>query len=329
MNIKIILKNLIKSKVFWIIFGILFFIWLNNTSVFVDYSDKKLYLLAHRALGQTHDLEGVKWDTNTAQIIHEPEHLYIENTLPSMKAAFNFGADIVEFDIRLTKDKKLAVFHDYTLEYRTNGYGNVSDNIMDDLKKLDLGYGYTADNGKTYPLRGKGIGLMVSIEEVFKTFPAKEFLIHIKDGGVEIGLVLLKYLLTLDKSVIDNISVYGNDIAIDLLKESFPKMRVLSKSRTINASIMYLLIGWTGIIPDSLKNMQLHLPLEYAFLFWGWPAKFIERMDSVNTRVVLVKYINGWSDGFDSEIDLKKLPKNYFGGIWTNRIDIIGPLVKE
>ncbi|WP_409974946.1 hypothetical protein [Bacillus sp. Bva_UNVM-123] len=31
------------------------------------------------------------------------------------------------------------------------------DYMMNKLKKLDIGYQYTADNGKSYPFRGKGL----------------------------------------------------------------------------------------------------------------------------------------------------------------------------
>ena len=321
--------KIMQIKAFWIILGFFFFLWLNNTSLFINRGGKEVALVAHGALGQTYDLEGVEWDTNTAAIIHEPEHLYIENTLPSMQAAFDYGADIVEFDIRLTKDKQLAVFHDDTLEYRTDGKGYVSDHTMDELRQLDVGYGYTADNGKTFPLRGKGIGLMVSIEDVFRTYPDREFLIHIKDGGNEIGPILLNFLETLDESSIDNISVYGNDLALDLLRDHYPQMKTLSKSRMVGAFLRYLLIGWTGFVPGAIRNMEIHLPVQYAKLFWGWPDRFLQRMDKVNTRVVLVQYVDGWSDGFDSEADLMKLPENYTGGIWTNRIDVVGPLLKK
>jgi glycerophosphoryl diester phosphodiesterase len=322
-------RKIVKSKGFWMIFGFFFFLWLNNTSLFTDRNGKELTLIAHGALGQTYDLEGVKWNTNTAAIIHEPEHSYIENTLLSIQAAFNYGADIVEFDIRLTEDKQLAVFHDETLEYRTDGKGYVSDHTMDELRQLDVGFGYTADNGRTFPLRGKGIGLMVSIEDIFHTFPDREFLIHVKDGGDEIGPILLDFLKTLDKSAINNISVYGNDPALDLLRDHYPEVKILSKFKMVDAFLRYLLIGWTGVIPDAIRNIEIHLPLKYAKLFWGWPDKFLQRMDKANTRVVLVQYVNGWSDGFDSETDLMKLPENYTGGIWTNRIDIIGPVLKK
>jgi glycerophosphoryl diester phosphodiesterase len=42
---------------------------------------------------------------------------------------------------------------------------------MTSLKKLDIGYGYTADGGKTYPFRGKAIGLMPTLTEVLQAFP--------------------------------------------------------------------------------------------------------------------------------------------------------------
>ena len=48
------------------------------------------------------------------------------------------------------------------------GTGNVSDYTMAELKKLDVGYGYTADEGKTYPFRGKGVGMMPELSEVFQ-----------------------------------------------------------------------------------------------------------------------------------------------------------------
>lgn len=321
--------KLMTKKIFWFIIIFLGVVWLNNTSLFVHRSNKAPTLIAHGAVGQTYDLNGVKWNTNTAAIIHKPEHLYIENTLPSIQAAFDYGADIVEFDVRLTADKQLAVFHDYTLEYRTDGKGYISDHTMEELRGLDVGYGYTADHGQTFPLRGHGIGLMVAIEDVFRAFPNKQFLINIKDGGEEIGQVLLRFMQTLTSSQIKKISVYGNDVALNLLKEQYPEMQVLSKARIKNALLSYMLIGWTGIIPKKIQNMDLHLPVRYAKLLWGWPDKFLHRMDKVHTRIVLVKYVNGWSEGFNSESDLNLLPKNYTGSIWTERIDIIGPIMKK
>ena len=60
-------------------------------------------LFAHRGLAQTFPMEGITGETNTARIIYPPEHPYLENTIPSMEAAFRAGADLVELDIQLQK----------------------------------------------------------------------------------------------------------------------------------------------------------------------------------------------------------------------------------
>jgi glycerophosphoryl diester phosphodiesterase len=120
-------------------------------------------------------MEGIEGDTCTAERIFEPAHPYLENTIPSMQAAFDAGADMVELDIKPTKDGQFAVFHDWTLDCRTNAKGMVSDYTMDELRKMDIGYGYTADNGKTYPFRGRGFGLMPTLDEVLTHFQVNCF----------------------------------------------------------------------------------------------------------------------------------------------------------
>ncbi len=64
-----------------------------------------------------------------------------ENTIRSFDAGIRMGANAIEFDTRLTKDRKLAVFHDKTLERTTNGKGNMRDYTLKELQKLDAGKG--------------------------------------------------------------------------------------------------------------------------------------------------------------------------------------------
>jgi glycerophosphoryl diester phosphodiesterase len=79
--------------------------------------------------------------------------IYLNN---SSYLAKQEGADVVEFDVHITKDGQFAVFHDWTMDCRTNAEGVTGDYTMDELKKLDIGYGYTADHGKTSNFAGKG-----------------------------------------------------------------------------------------------------------------------------------------------------------------------------
>jgi len=123
-------------------------------------------LVAHRGLAQTYHREDLDNETCTATRIYPPQHPYLENTIASMQAAFDAGADIVEFDVHPTTDGAFAVFHDWTVDCRTQGKGVTRTHTLAELKALDIGYGYTADGGKTFPFRGRGVGLMPSLDEV-------------------------------------------------------------------------------------------------------------------------------------------------------------------
>jgi len=304
---------------------LIIFIFLNNTSTFVKNPKMEPILLAHRGMAQTFSMEGIEWDTCTAKRINQPEHPYIENTIPSIEAAFEAGADRVEFDIKRTKDNQFAVFHDFELSCRTDGAGAPADYTMEELKKLDVGYGYTADNGQSFPFRGKGVGMMPSMAEVLAQFPEKEFLIHIKSNDAKDGELLAKYLGELSEEQQKLITVYGDNEPIEILQAEMPELRMMSMDTMKSCMIPYLLLGWTGYIPGNCENSQIHLPEKYARFIWGWPDKFLQRMDSVNTKVVIVAGDGNWSEGFDQKVDLERLPANFFGEIWTNRIEAIAP----
>lgn len=318
------MKNKIKKRRFLLGFicALVLFIWINNTSLFTDKTGTYKFL-AHRGMAQTFNVSQVEWDTNTAKIIYEPEHEYLENTIDSMAISFEYGADIVELDVQLTKDGQLAVFHDYDLSMRTDATGYISEYTMDELRKLDIGYGYTADSGETYPFRGKGIGLMPELSEVLEAFPDKKLLIHMKDGNIETAMVLWRYLESMTEERKAQITVYGNEEGIAYLREQCETIRVLSVKRLKKALLHYELLGWTGYIPKEIHNMELHIPILYAKYLWGWPNKFVERMESVNTQVVIIEGNGKWSEGFDSLESLDNIPDGYTGYIWTNRTDVV------
>ncbi|QBP43127.1 glycerophosphodiester phosphodiesterase family protein [Paenisporosarcina antarctica] len=301
--------------------------FLNNSSLFTKERQTEPFLLAHRGLPQTFSMKGIESDTCTAERIYEPEHPYIENTIPSMEAAFDAGADMVELDIKPTKDEQFAVFHDWTLDCRTNVKGMVADYTLEELKKIDIGYGYK-DGGKTYPFRGLGIGLIPSLDEVLRQFPDRLFLIHIKSNDSKEGEQLADFLSNLPANRLEQLTVYGGDEPIASLKDRLPKLRVMSIETLKSCLLSYIGVGWTGVMPDECRHTEVHIPEKYAPWIWGWPDKLLNRMDAVDTRVILVAGNGNWSEGFDSEEDMKRLPTNYSGGIWTNRIDQIAPIVK-
>lgn len=65
-------------------------------------------------------------------------HLHQENSLAGLRRALELGADGVEFDVFLTKDERVVVFHDEDLERLTGHKGRVLDRTWDELSKLRL-----------------------------------------------------------------------------------------------------------------------------------------------------------------------------------------------
>jgi glycerophosphoryl diester phosphodiesterase len=102
-------------------------------------------------------------------------------TLYAYEQATKLGVDILELDIHSTSDGALVLMHNDRVDETTNKTGLISRFRLKDLKKLDAGYRWTADGGKTFPFRGKGI-TVPTLEEVFKAFPHMRMNIEIKQS---------------------------------------------------------------------------------------------------------------------------------------------------
>lgn len=303
-------------------------VWAANSSTLAGPPPGPPLLLAHRGLGQTFPAEGLTAQTNTAARIHPVEHPFLENTIPAMEAAFAAGADMVELDVQPTRDGRFAVFHDWTLDHRTEATGVTRERTLDELRRLDVGHGYTADGGKTFPFRGKGVGLMPSLDEVLARFPGRAFLIHMKSDDPREGELLAAFLSTLPPERLAPLSVYGGDRPVAALKARLPGVRVMSKGTLKSAFFAYLAFGWTGHVPAGMRGALLALPLRYAKFLWGWPHRFERRVRDAGSVFLLVAGDGAWSEGFDDAARLADLPEGYAGGIWTNRIDRVAPLLK-
>ncbi|MET7424573.1 glycerophosphodiester phosphodiesterase family protein [Dactylosporangium sp. NPDC005555] len=304
-------------------------LWVRNSSVLAGPArDQRPFLLAHRGIGQTFDLAGVAADTCTAKIIHPPQVPLLENTVPSLRAAFDAGADQAEIDVQLTRDGQLAVFHDATLDCRTDGTGTVAEHTVEELRRLDVGYGYTSDGGGTHPLRGTGVGLLPTVPEVFAALPGRAFKLDLKRDDAADGEALAGFLATLPADRLAGVTVTGGDAAVEAVVRRLPQVRAGSRAIIKECLLDYAGVAWTGHVPDSCRHRELPLPARYGRWLWGWPHLFVARMRSVDTRVVLVRGEGDWSAGFDTAADVAELPDGWTGGIWTNRVDVLAPLVR-
>jgi len=127
-----------------------------------------------------------------------------ENTMVSFKQAVLDGADILELDVHLTKDKHVVVIHDATVDRTTNGAGKVVDFTLAELQELDAGHHFQDADGN-YPFRGKGLKVP-TLEEVLEVCAAMPFSIELKVANkvlvAELVKVLFRTKRLLDGSVL-------------------------------------------------------------------------------------------------------------------------------
>lgn len=70
---------------------------------------------------------------------HRGDWIYApENSIPALEHAIFFGADMIETDVRLTKDGKIIMMHDYSVDRTTDGKGTIADLTFEEIQKLHL-----------------------------------------------------------------------------------------------------------------------------------------------------------------------------------------------
>lgn len=88
---------------------------------FLDASSREVLVASHRA---TH-------------------HIHPENSLKAIQAAIDLGVDIIEIDVKVSKDGVPFLMHDRTLDRTTTGKGDPEELAWDELQELSI-----VDKGK-------------------------------------------------------------------------------------------------------------------------------------------------------------------------------------
>jgi glycerophosphoryl diester phosphodiesterase len=97
--------------------------------------------------------------------LHAPE-----NTLAAFKLAYKLGADGIELDAKLTKDRQVVVIHDATVDRTCNGTGIVRFMNLTEIQTLDAGGKFDAKfKGEKVP----------KLDEVFESL-GKKLLINVE-----------------------------------------------------------------------------------------------------------------------------------------------------
>ena len=98
-----------------------------------------------------------------------------ENTMPAFIDAYGIDVDMIELDLRMTKDKEIVVIHDPTVDRTSDGTGMVSEMTLAELKRLDFG----VKRGEKY--RGTRIPTFREFLELARRDKTMQFNFEFKD----------------------------------------------------------------------------------------------------------------------------------------------------
>lgn len=199
-----------------------------------------------------------------------------ENTLVSFEMAVEAGTDILEMDVHATSDGHIVVMHDEMLERTTNGVGPVSSVSLAELKRLDAGYRFSPDDGKTFPYRDKGI-TVPTLREVAEKFPDIPFNIEIKQNEPRIESAVFELLKELDHAEI-TLLASEKDFLVERIRKLDPRLPTNFCSAEVlefmqcmhqNSWTDYVAPGVALQIPEEYYGMQVLTPelLEAAHLY--------------------------------------------------------------
>ena len=276
------------------------------------------------------------------------EDEFPSNTMFAFKEATKAGAQMLELDIGVTKDNKIIVMHDTTVDSKTNGTGLVSEKTLAEIKKLDGSYWFSksADHynrdkaASAYSYRGIATGnrkppkgykasdfRVTTLDEVMKAFPKTPINIEIKGRTKEEKTDEYLY----------NAQVLGNFLKSskrkDLIVVSF-KQEAVDRFHEIAPNIS-LAPGVSGIEGLLLKGtnpgpgwVAVQLPL--TRLYNG------SRIDLANAGFMKMVHDKGlawhsWFDNADTDgpVDWKKLVDLCADGIMTSQPKALQKFLKK
>lgn len=210
--------------------------------------------------------------------VYEPE-----NTLRSFKKAIEIGVDMVEFDIRKTKDGKMGVIHDEKVNRTTNGKGLIKDYTFDQIRNLDAGKGEKIPTPEEVIELTKGkCGLVIELKE---ENTEREIIKLIKEKKIEKEVIIVSFY----PQILQNV------------KKIYPKIRVgiLMKE-----------------VPDNYLQIAQNMNVDYVLIRRDKIKK--EHVGSLHNLGLKVA---AWT--VDTEEDSKKMIEIGIDAIASNKPDIL------
>jgi glycerophosphoryl diester phosphodiesterase len=254
-----------------------------------------------------HESSGQKTKGPLAMAHRGGAGLWPENTMLAFERARDLGVDVIETDVHSTADGVLVVLHDATLERTTDGAGPVGALTLAQLKKLDAGFRWSADGGKTFPWRGRGL-TVPTLDEVFTRLSGMRFNVEPKQESPSVVKPLCRAIR--GKRMADKVTIGAfRQGVLDEFRKECPEVKTSAGPAEVAE---FLRASRNGGTTGELKFMALQVP-ESVMGVRVLTRSFVE---SAHARALQV---HAWTVN-DAE-DMRRLVELGVDGIMTDYPD--------
>lgn len=235
------------------------------------------------------------------------------DTLYAFENAVEIGADVLEMDAHITKDREIVLMHDERVDRTTDGTGLIEDLTLAELLKLDAAYQWSNDEGKTFPYRGQGIQVP-TLKELFEKFPEKRFLIEIKltENPINKPLCNLIHEYNMEDKVV--LASFHDD-AMALFRETCPDIATSASKGEVTPFILLGKVFLSGWLSPKYQSLQVPYETSESYGIPVMTERFIREAHAKNIHV------EPWT------VDDPELMKQYIewgvDGIITDRPDLM------
>jgi len=224
--------------------------------------------------------------------------------------ALGFGADVLEIDVRLSRDNTVFVIHDSRVDRTCNAEGHVHELNTSVLKKLHAGWHFQNLAGESY--RRQDVSLL-TLNELFEYYPTTRINIDIKDNSKDAAIAVAKSIRQAGAESRVNVGSFHAN-ALNHFRLSLPEVTTAASQ----AEVAKLYFG--RAMNRTVAFEYLQIPTVYFGLPLASP-RFIHFAQMRNISTVF------WT--INEKEQMQTLIDRGVNGIVTDRVDIACELLNK
>lgn len=237
-----------------------------------------------------------------------------ENTFHAFDIGMAARADVLEIDVRISRDLEVIVIHDARVDRTTDGTGKVLDFTLRHLKKLDAGYRHRSPDGATF--RGNQLRLP-TLSELYEAYPDVIVNIDIKDKTFQAARLLAE---AIERAGAEHRTVVASFHGAVLRHFRKVAPHIATSATFLEVGGLYFSPGSRPAINRRRSPVALQIPRHFKGLRLD-TRRFIEKIHTSG------RLANFWTVN-DME-DVRQLLSRGADGIVTDRPDLALDVFRE